>query len=925
MISQWHTEQNRLRTALRSLRDIIKNTIFLMTSSDSNEFFVMLNYLFQLYFFVLFVYFIFMYFFNFSVASPSLTCQDGLSKEYTSEEREVAAQLIGLNNTNYRNEADFYNYSSEENLDDETTLSAISDSFSYDELDEYSEHGDTTISATESLDLSSESIETSQNAEAVEENLNEDEELKHLRDTISNLNVRLKNQYYEKSKFKKEANNLNEQIEEINKTFKKIFGKDQIESMGRKNMRGKPWSQETIQKALQILFTCHTTGYDHLLKAEYPLPPLRTLRSRLEKMNFSPGIIDDVFQFLPSKVKEMKETDKFCALTMDEMSIKPGYQFDMSTQEYQGDVTLPDENGLATHGLVFMLAGLATRWKQVVAYHFTGKSYKGPGVKKIIDKILDKATKAGLKVISITADMGTNNQAVFSEYNISKNENKIKHPAIPNFHLYFFWDPPHVIKCLRNCLVNGHIIILPPSIVQDNNLSSNIVDIEYVRMLFEAEKHYDWKMCPNLSEALFNPNQWEAMNVAMAAQLIASHATSLGLYRAILSQEKRFQLIDKEAEATAWFIAHLDKWFDAMNSRTMVTALSKKKIEKYNEKMDLFKLSITLFKELKVYEKHGLSCTTKTNKRLKSSDLQMGKINQNPDPWKPWQTSIIVTSNSTIEMSEYLLTNGGFEFFLTSRITQDCLENLFSTVRKGNPNPNCLEFKKNLKLIAASQYLGTPANGNYENDGGKYLLNFVNDRPRTKKSNKPDLLENAAEVPIEFSWEKMFGEIESEAFYDFCGYVCFKVIKALKRCKCFPVPEFCVKKLTSNESEVKESTFTSSKEFVRDKKSLTYVSSDVFNILKKCEYTFIANKKNLFTHGQLYDGLKTLMMESTHLLGCDRHALNKLLCSTYASTRLNIQMKQIKKNSKPQKVHGIRYRVLAPEITGQNNENVGQE
>ena len=66
-------------------------------------------------------------------------------------------------------------------------------------------------------------------------------------------------------------------------------------------------------------------------------------------------------------------------------------------------------------------------------------------------------------------------------------------------------------------------------------------------------------------------------------------------------------------------------------------------------------------------------------------------------------------------------------------------------------------------------------------------------------------------------------------------------------------------------------------------------------------------------------------MESTHLLGCDRHALNKLLCSTYASTRLNIQMKQIKKNSKPQKVHGIRYRVLAPEITGQNNENVGQE
>ena len=44
---------------------------------------------------------------------------------------------------------------------------------------------------------------------------------------------------------------------------------------------------------------------------------------------------------------------------------------------------------------------------------------------------------------------------------------------------------------------------------------------------------------------------------------------------------------------------------------------------------------------------------------------------------------------------------------------------------------------------------------------------------------------------------------------------------------------------------MKEITFTSSKEFVRDKKGLTYVSSEAFDTLKKCEYQFIANKKKL--------------------------------------------------------------------------------
>ena len=53
-------------------------------------------------------------------------------------------------------------------------------------------------------------------------------------------------------------------------------------------------------------------------------------------------------------------------------------------------------------------------------------------------------------------------------------------------------------------------------------------------------------------------------------------------------------------------------------------------------------------------------------------------IGGKPD-WKPVQTGVILSSASILGLAEDLLqpTN----FLLTSRFTQDCLENLFSCVR----------------------------------------------------------------------------------------------------------------------------------------------------------------------------------------------------------------------------------------------------
>lgn len=75
----------------------------------------------------------------------------------------------------------------------------------------------------------------------------------------------------------------------------------------------------------------------------------------------------------------MRPEEKHCALLLDEMQLTAGLDFDPTVKKPIGLATAPLANPdpdkeftYATHGLVVMLTGLSSRWKQVVAYHFTG-------------------------------------------------------------------------------------------------------------------------------------------------------------------------------------------------------------------------------------------------------------------------------------------------------------------------------------------------------------------------------------------------------------------------------------------------------------------------------------------------------------------------------------------------------------------------
>ncbi|KAH9384536.1 hypothetical protein HPB48_026544 [Haemaphysalis longicornis] len=107
----------------------------------------------------------------------------------------------------------------------------------------------------------------------------------------------------------------------------KFLNEDQIRPLSRdSNKRSATWSPQTVKQALQIKFSCRTSGYETLRKLRYPLPANRTLARRLQGLKFLPGIFTDMVDLLKTKAEGMQDIEKDCVLLLNGMEISQGYE-----------------------------------------------------------------------------------------------------------------------------------------------------------------------------------------------------------------------------------------------------------------------------------------------------------------------------------------------------------------------------------------------------------------------------------------------------------------------------------------------------------------------------------------------------------------------------------------------------------------------
>lgn len=536
----------------------------------------------------------------------------------------------------------------------------------------------------------------------------------------------------------------------------KFLNRDQQNALCRPSRRVNKWSPLTIKNALQIHFSCGPTGYTMLLDQKYPLPSLRTLRRSLQFVRFESGILSEVFQFLEIKVRQMSVQERECCLTLDEMSVTPSVDFDNKSGHFVGDVTLPGHTGVATHSLVFMVGGITTRWKQTVAYFYTGNSTDGAVFAPIIIDIIKRCNVIGLNVAAVTSDMGSANRAMWKKLGILGGKravtiNSFPHPVNPHIKICVLADVPHVIKNVRNHLVNGQTITLPMNVVQKFNLPCNTVTIEPLKKLVEYQQDKDLKPAPNLTAKHLDPSHFDKMKVSHALNIF-SHSVSAALKLMVETRQW-----DPHILTTCWFLDVMNRWFDLMSSRHPIIALSKFDIEKYNSAISFLDSVVDIF-----------------------DGIAIGQTGA----WKPVQTGVILSTLSVIQLQDRLLNCDNFKFLLTSRLTQDCLENLFSCVRRRNAVPTPLEFQKNLRLITVSQYLKGAETGSYDLDDGFLAADFVVDVDSSPDDSVSDELFNSCKSLVDHCSVRTVELDVTElcCLYYFAGYVVSRVVKNDKHC-----------------------------------------------------------------------------------------------------------------------------------------------
>ena len=139
-----------------------------------------------------------------------------------------------------------------------------------------------------------------------------------------------------------------------------------------KDPRGRRWSPQDKCMALNIYLQSKAAYLT--LKQYFAFPCINTLKTSVGNVAKDVGFCPILKKAFQQKVEKMEnETDKFCTLVFDEMSIKNKLHYNAKLDCVDGWESAERENGpkqIATQALVFMIRGITHNWKQVIKIYY---------------------------------------------------------------------------------------------------------------------------------------------------------------------------------------------------------------------------------------------------------------------------------------------------------------------------------------------------------------------------------------------------------------------------------------------------------------------------------------------------------------------------------------------------------------------------
>ncbi|KAB0803465.1 hypothetical protein PPYR_00435 [Photinus pyralis] len=448
-----------------------------------------------------------------------------------------------------------------------------------------------------------------------------------------------------------------------------------------------PWLTDEKKMALSLYYKSPAT-YKYMRRQKVILPSPSTISRWLNAIEYKPGHNKKLFKTIALKCNAMSAKIKECVLAFDEMALKQCLEYNTKEDVIQGYEDLGElgrQPVFAKQALVFIIRGLYSSWKLPLSYYCSANGVKAEKLKVILENILTALAEIGVHPVAFVCDQSTTNQKLFKLLNVLSSKPYI---IINSNKYYALFDAPHLIKSIRNNLLDGDFLY------EGNRVSFN--DIKEVFNIDARSK--TGKSLPKLTNIHMNPNAFQKMHVKLAVQVL-SYSVAATIRSAIDTGE----LKSLTANSTAVFVELINNVFDVLNSRQLFD-------------VNPFKRALCDDSGGFVIMNEALAIMEKIQKVDKRGRLRI----------VPCFSGLKLTIQG-VKMIYQDQKDKGYPFLLTARLNQDILENQFSIYRQRggyNRNPTVRTFQAAFKANTIWNLLKPPKTSNYEADpeGDENLL-----------------------------------------------------------------------------------------------------------------------------------------------------------------------------------------------------------
>ena len=295
-----------------------------------------------------------------------------------------------------------------------------------------------------------------------------------------------------------------------------LFTKMQLKAVSSK-AHGRRYSDSELMESL-ALFYQGARAYRHL-RPRLGLPSPRLLRQRMERIQLLPGFHEMILGFLKEKLRGALASDRRVVISFDEMQLRAKLTYLRGEDRVEGfeDFGSFGRTGrFADHALVFMVRGISSRWKQPIGYFHSAGTTPASVLEQLLVACIRKARQANLEVISTVCDMGKANQELYKKRLGVTEENPVF--SVDGVPVVAMYDPPHLIKCIRNCLLR-----------HDVHVDDSVMSWEHVKELYQMDRDRPVSVAPKLKKDHVFPGPFKKMKVKLATQAL-SRTVSAGLH-----------------------------------------------------------------------------------------------------------------------------------------------------------------------------------------------------------------------------------------------------------------------------------------------------------------------------------------------------------------------------------------------------------